>query len=93
MGSPPKTFSELFLLSGYNYKYINTCREKEFSHVPLFPIGQTINYNYINNILENYFLLPGYNYNYKNYSDAHYLCNNFVDHGGDIAFPYRTPSS
>ena len=37
-----KMFSDLFLLSGYNYNYIyrNNCREKLFSHVPLFPLDK-----------------------------------------------------
>ena len=41
---------------------------------------KSINYNYINNLLER-FLLPGDNHNYMSYSHANYLRNNFVDHG------------
>ena len=35
---------------GYNDNYINNCRETCFLHVPPFPIAQSVNYNYINNI-------------------------------------------
>ena len=46
--------------------------------MPLFPVVESINYNYKHNVLENY-LLPGYKYNYKNYSLASYLRTNCVD--------------
>ena len=73
-----KLFRELFLLSGHNYNYNKHCREKYFLHVPLFPVVQSINYNYINNFLENYLCRQVTITIYKNYSPANYLRNNFV---------------
>ena len=50
-----KIFCKLFLVAGYNYSYINNCREKYFLHTPLFPIVKCITYYYIDNLFENYF--------------------------------------
>ena len=51
----PKSLCELFSLSGYNCNYIKISPERFVLHVPLFPVVQIINDNYINNFLENYF--------------------------------------
>ena len=52
--------------------------------VALFPLCESINYNYINFWLRELFVLPAYNYNYINDSSANHLCNSFVDHGRHI---------
>ena len=47
----PKLVSTKTLLLKHYYRR----QGHNFMHVPLFPIGEAIKYNYINNFLENYF--------------------------------------
>ena len=45
-----------------------------------FPCYKSINYNYINYCLRNYFCCRDYNQNCTNYSLANYFRDDFVDH-------------
>ena len=82
-------FSELFVSPGYNNNYIeNTC-EKQFLHVPLFPMKKNcINYNYIHNCLENYFCCQVTITITWMFRLQIIYVNNFVDHGTLLKF-YR----
>ena len=53
--------------------------------VTLFPLHKIINYNYMNNCLDNYF----YNCNYIHSSSASYLRKLFVDQGNISASPLQ----